>query len=142
MKINKKTLGAIVLASSVGLAFGSGDGGNKSEYNSNPEYAFNGRIGLNKVRFWEGNSGKKNVLEVKRPWGTTIVYGDLNDDFKLDYVVVSGRKRKNPRVYSMASKNPKVTALIEGISQKQFDAYLEEIFKINMKPLKNMNRRK
>jgi hypothetical protein len=119
----RKTLGTIILASTIALA-GCGT--------PNPEYDFDGIIEKEHIKFSENLFGS-NFLKVKKPDGSEIEYVDLDDDFKLDYVEI--RVGENKTVYYAGSSNLDVTPIVQK-SQKQFENYLKKITEIQTKPLR------
>ena len=120
----RKTLTSIVLAGALALG-GAG-------CSNNPEYHFNGKIGEEQVKFYEGDFGNDNFLEVVKTDGSKVVYGDIDDDFKLDYVKIT--VGDNTTKYNASSSNPIVSGIVEK-AQKEFDDYLTKITDIQTAPL-------
>jgi len=120
----RKTLTSIVLAGALALG-GAG-------CSNNPEYHFNGKIGEEQVKFYEEDAGNDNILEVVKTDGSKVKYGDLNDDFKLEYVQIT--VGDNTTKYNASSTNPVVKGIVEK-AQKEFDDYLTKITEIQTAPL-------
>jgi len=121
----RKTLTSIVLAGALALG-GAG-------CSNNPEYHFNGKIGEEQVKFYEEDlGGDDNILEVVKADGSKVKYGDLNDDFKLEYVQIT--VGDNTTKYNASSTNPVVKGIVEK-AQKEFDNYLTKITDIQTAPL-------
>ena len=92
----KKTLKAIVLASALTLAVPA-----LASQGNNPEYHFDGDIGSRHVKFYEEDSGQKNVLVVEdtfvskyATYHSTVHYFDNDDDFKVDNVKIEMSYKK------------------------------------------------
>ena len=120
----KKTLGAIVLASAIGVA----------SCRNNLEYSFNGKIGEEQVRFYESINGRDNTLDVIKTDGSEINFYDYDDDLKLDWIRITARG--NTSTYNASSSNKEVIKIMKE-AQEQFDNYLKKILEINTAPLRS-----
>ncbi|MBN2459632.1 hypothetical protein JXB28_05080 [Candidatus Woesearchaeota archaeon] len=112
----KRTLGTIVLASALALGVSGCTDGSR--------YHYNGKIGEEKVSFYEADMLNDNILEVTRVDGTIVRYSDIDDDLKLDYVDIT--KDGETTRYRRNVIGRKVVE--EG--QLQFNGYLTKILEL------------
>ncbi|MBI2668111.1 hypothetical protein HYX17_05085 [Candidatus Woesearchaeota archaeon] len=126
----RNNLGRIVLASTIGLGLAG--------CSDNPEYHFDGKIGEDKVIFYQDFWKASNYLVVTKPDGRTIVYRDTGllsyGNFTVDQVYIT--KDGVKKIYSK-KRNDGEEVVKE--AQKQFDDYLNKILEIKKQEgLKNL----
>jgi len=99
------------------------------------ENNFSGKIGGEKVRFYEGDDYNPfsfsptaywNTLEVIKEDGSKVEYKDINRDFTVDSVKIT--KEDNVTKYG-SSKNPITKEFLEK-AQKDFNFYMTKIIDI------------
>lgn len=96
---------------------------------SYPEYHFEGKIGDEEVKFYEGRISSMNYLRVKKKNGIEIEYkGRTYNDLKLEYVNIT----KNGKTTAYWINDETGKPILEE-AQKQFDSYLSQIKEAKIK---------